>query len=94
MSFLSHAMHSIFGPLGLGALLLPKDKPAPTIEAPPAPPKPQAAKSADRSAALAGNAAATMAGGALAGNSSTFLTGPSGIDTSALNLGKNTLLGQ
>lgn len=28
------------------------------------------------------------------GNSSTFLTGPSGVDASQLNLGKTTLLGQ
>lgn len=93
MSFISHAMHSIWGPLGLGALLLPKkdSQPSATI---PAPPVPQAAKKADRGTALAANMAAAGPGGAMSGNSGTFLTGASGVDSSTLDLGKNTLLGQ
>lgn len=64
---------------------------APAIAPPPAP---QAAKTADRTKALTTNMAAMGPGGALAGNSGTFLTGPSGIASDSLNLGKNTLLGQ
>lgn len=30
----------------------------------------------------------------MSGNSSTFLTGPAGIDPSTLNLGRNTLFGR
>ena len=57
-------------------------------------PPPQPVKQPKREAAVASNAAAAAPGGALAGNSSTFLTGPSGIDPSTLNLGRNSLLGQ
>lgn len=53
---------------------------------------PQASKSPnyDASRAKASNALA----GAGAGNSSTFLTGASGVDDAMLNLGKSTFLGQ
>jgi hypothetical protein len=46
------------------------------------------AKTPDVGAMLAANQQAAKAGG-----SSTMLTGPQGVDTSSLNLGKNTLLG-
>lgn len=59
----------------------------------PAPP-PQAAKAPERTNMMAANMAAARAGGAQAGNSGTFLTGPAGVDSGKLNLGKNTLLGQ
>lgn len=94
MSFISHIMGSVFGPLGLGALFLPKNKSQAATPAIAPPPAPQAAKTADRSQDMAANMAAMGAGGALAGNSSTFLTGPNGVPTSTLDLGKNTLLGQ
>lgn len=94
MSFLSHIMGSIWGPLGLGAALLPKNNTQAATPAIVPPPAPQAAKTADRSQDLAANMAAMGPGGALAGNSSTFLTGPNGIASSTLDLGKNTLLGQ
>lgn len=51
--------------------------------------KPQASKTPDRPAMSAANAAMGAKG-----NSGTFLTGPSGVDPSTLNLGKNTLLGE
>lgn len=54
---------------------------------------PQVTKAADRTTMLATNAAAARPGGAFAGNSSTFLTGASGIDARSLTLGRNTLLG-
>lgn len=67
----------------------------PQMPAPQAPPAAaQSGKQADRTAAVAGNAAAAMPGGAMAGSSSTFLTGPTGINPSSLSLGKNILLGQ
>jgi hypothetical protein len=56
--------------------------------------RPQASKEPDRAGIAAKNAAAAAPGGSMAGNSGTFLTGPSGIDPSTLNLGKNTLLGE
>jgi hypothetical protein len=66
----------------------------PTVTAPEPPPKPaQSTKAPDRVAITAANRDAA-ASGPMAGNSSTFLTGPSGIDPSTLNLGKNVLLGQ
>ncbi|HSV48352.1 MAG TPA: hypothetical protein VLJ58_21365 [Ramlibacter sp.] len=55
---------------------------------------PAAAKAPSRPATSTANAAAAGPGGAMSGNSGTFLTGPSGVDPSTLNLGKNTLLGQ
>jgi hypothetical protein len=83
------------GALGAGALagqVLKPSVPAPapqTVTKPPAP-----VKKPERPAAVQANAAAAGPGGAMSGNSSTFLTGPSGIDPSALNLGMNTLLGR
>lgn len=65
---------------------------APSVNIPAPEKPPQASKAPDRTAAAAANA--STAGGAMRGNSSTFLTGPSGIDPQTLNLGKNTLLGQ
>lgn len=59
------------------------------VPAPEKPPQQQTTKSADRSAAAGVNAAM-----GLTGNSGTFLTGPGGVASSTLNLGKNTLLGQ
>ena len=61
--------------------------PAPVIE----PPK-QAEKAPDASA-LRDQNKAKMTGGMSAGPASTLLTGPSGVDPTALALGKNTLLG-
>lgn len=55
-------------------------------------PKTQEAKTPDRNASLNANAAAAT--GAQAGNSSTFLTGPSGVDPLQLLLGKSALLGE
>lgn len=46
-------------------------------------------KSPDAGAMLAGNQQA----GNMGGGGATLLTGPQGVDPSALNLGKNTLLG-
>lgn len=66
----------------------------PKIDIPKPEKPPQASKTPDRSGVVQANAGAALPGGSLAGNSGTFLTGPSGIDPSALNLGKNTLLGQ
>jgi hypothetical protein len=63
---------------------------APTIQPLTAADKPPAAaKTPDRPMISKANAAAGAGG-----PSSTFLTGPSGVDPSTLNLGKNTLLGQ
>lgn len=60
---------------------------------PPAPEKPpQASKTPDIAAIRKKNASALT--GPAAGNASTFLTGPSGIEDQMLNLGKNSLLGQ
>ena len=69
---------------------------APSMPAPAPPPPPPAApepaKAPDMEAARAKNKA-RMTGGADAGINSTLLTGPSGVDTNTLELGKNTLLG-
>lgn len=54
-----------------------------------APPKAQGAKTPDLPAINAANVAANSRG-----NASTFLTGPSGVDPSSLNLGRNRLLGE
>ena len=82
---------------GLGAVKTMRDlkkasktpdvKPLTAADKPPA-----KAKTPDRPAIGAANAAGP--GGAMSGNSGTFLTGPSGVDPSTLNLGRNTLLGQ
>lgn len=50
---------------------------------------PQQSVAPDRGGFLAGNS-----GAGRLGNASTFLTGAGGIDSSVLNLGRNTLLGQ
>lgn len=55
---------------------------------------PQATKAPSREPMLAANTMAASPAGAMSGNSGTFLTGPSGVDPSSLNLGRNTLLGQ
>lgn len=62
----------------------------PSIPDPIAPPNQQASRAPERTAMMAANAGAARYGG----NRSTFLTGASGIDSSTLNLGRNTLLGQ
>lgn len=54
----------------------------------------QGSKTPDMAAINAQNTAVASAGGSKAGNSSTFLTGPGGVDPGTLNLGKNTLLGE
>lgn len=73
----------------LSKALAPK---APKAQAPAAPPTPpQAAKVPDEQVRRATAAAATGMGG---GQSSTMLTGASGIGTGSLTLGKSTLLGQ
>jgi hypothetical protein len=77
--------------LGLAAKAMKKDK-APAVQAPTKPP--QETQKPERPTVVANNAAAAGPGGAMSGNSGTFLTGPSGVDPSTLNLGKNTLLGQ
>jgi hypothetical protein len=63
-----------------------------TPATPTAPPTPQAPKAPDQRAlrqASGGNYGAPTPGA-----TGTMLTGASGVDPSALNLGKNTLLGQ
>jgi uncharacterized protein HemX len=55
--------------------------------------RPQGAQTPDNSA-IRQKAATSAITGPSAGNASTFLTGPSGIDNSQLNIGKSTLLGQ
>jgi hypothetical protein len=73
---------------------------APKVQAPEVQPltqadkPPAAAKTPERPAISKANVAAAGPGGTMAGNSGTFLTGPSGVDSSTLNLGKHTLLGQ
>lgn len=80
---------------GLAAVKTLTDKPkAPPVTPVTAADKPQATKGPDRAVVNAQNTALTAAAGAKAGNAGTFLTGPSGIDASTLNLGKNTLLGE
>jgi hypothetical protein len=75
--------------LGAGAsmMLAPKPK-APKVQAPE--PPPQAPKAPDQAAARAGAATGGPRGGLAP---ATMLTGAAGIDATALNLGKNTLLG-
>jgi hypothetical protein len=90
------------GAAGAGALakkVLPKapaaEASAATAAAKQAPEAPPAKVQApERPKVVQNNATAAGRGGAMAGNSSTFLTGPSGVDPSTLNLGRNTLLGQ
>lgn len=53
----------------------------------------QPTKEPDVQAIQTKNALAAAAGGQLAGNSSTLLTGASGVGSSSLGLGRNTLLG-
>lgn len=78
--------------------------PTPQATAPTAPPAPpptpsvaptaavqQAAKQPEIKPMRAANA---MGSGVNAGPSSTFLTGPTGVDLGTLQIGKNTLLGQ
>jgi len=78
------------GGMALAKSMTPK-MPTPQI---PTPEKPlQATKQPDRALAGAGVKAAAAAAPGM-GNAGTFLTGPLGIDASALSLGKNTLLGQ
>ena len=72
-----------------GAPKAPEVKPLTAADKPPA-----QAKAPDRPAISKANATAAGPGGAMSGNSGTFLTGPSGVDPSTLNLGRNTLLGQ
>lgn len=55
---------------------------------------PQAEKAADLNSIAKKNALAAAAGGQLAGNSSTLLTGSTGVDPGSLNLGTSSLLGQ
>lgn len=77
------------------AAMAPGSPKAPDAPAPPAQqPASQAAKTPDASTFKSANQDAMGPGGPLAGNSSTLLTGPGGIDTSLLNLGRSTLLGQ
>ena len=58
----------------------------------PAEKPPQAAKAPDVNTVKKANANAAAMGPS-AGPSSTWLTGPSGVDSASLNLGKSTLLG-
>jgi hypothetical protein len=64
---------------------------SPTAPASPPKPSPQSAKQPQVPALRAANAMQT---GVNAAPSSTFLTGPGGIDPKTLQLGRNTLLGQ
>lgn len=69
--------------------------PAPAPQAPVAPPK-APEKQADKTAQVAAMKAqkrAAMVGAQQAGANNTMLTGPTGVEDSALTLGKNTLLG-
>ena len=77
---------------GAGAYtaLTQKTPKAPEVQAPEKPP--QAAKAPDAGSLRRNNANASLLG-PMSGNSSTLLTGPSGIDPGMLNLGRNTLLG-
>jgi len=89
------ALATVAGAAGAGLLAkqaVPKQPPA--VQPLTAADKPQTAKGPDRAVVNAQNTALTAAAGAKAGNAGTFLTGPSGIDASTLNLGKNTLLGE
>lgn len=68
---------------------------APAPQAPVAPPK-APEKQADKTAQVAAMKAqkrAAMVGAQQAGANNTMLTGPTGVEDSALTLGKNTLLG-
>lgn len=80
-------------PLVLGvatAALAPKPPKAAEPAAPPAPVAPPQASTAPVAATYeAANANAALS----AGPSSTLLTGPSGVSSDSLDLGKNTLLG-
>lgn len=66
----------------------------PKVQIPKPEAPPQAAKAPERTSMLAANLAAAARGGAQSGNSGTFLTGPAGVESTKLNLGKNSLLGQ
>lgn len=87
----------LLGGLAAGAamstMMAPK-MPTPSVPTPEKPP--QASKQPERAAMGGGatGAAGMGAGPGAAGNAGTFLTGPSGIAASSLDLGKNTLLGQ
>lgn len=63
-------------------------------DAPAVTPPPQPSKVPDRQQLATTQAAMAGMGGSMSGNSSTFLTGPNGIDSTKLNLGRNVLLGQ
>lgn len=91
---LATATGALGGGLLAGKVLSPKqpDTPASVAQPPEKPPAP--AKQPDRQALDGANAAAGLPGGPLAGNASTFLTGPGGVPTGSLDLGRNTLLGQ
>jgi len=83
---------------GIGAVaskvLAPKAPKAPTVAPLTQADRPQEANTVDRAALLNKNASAASAAGALSGNSSTLLTGSTGVATGGLNLGTSTLLGQ
>ena len=75
---------------GAAAAAAPKGGPKINIPAPEKPP--QATKTANRDAAVAGNT--PLPGSSMSGNAGTFLTGPGGINPGSLNLGRNKLLGE
>jgi hypothetical protein len=70
---------------------------APSAPAPPPPVPIEPPKIAEKAPAVDAARATNKAkqfGGMNAGPASTFLTGPGGVDTLQLTLGKNTLLGR
>lgn len=81
----------IFGASKLAGSLLTGEQSA-KVATPEKPP--QVAKAPDRKAISDASMMAAMPGGPMAGNAGTFLTGPGGVPSGSLELGKNTLLGQ
>ena len=97
MDFLYTVLAGLAGGLLLNALAPSPQQPRQQqVLAPPAAPgqAPQAgARAPDYEASLAANRRRETGGGPTATPSSTFLTGPGGVDPSKLVLGRNTLLG-
>jgi hypothetical protein len=84
---------AIGGALG-GMFLSSAMSPSMDMPKPPAPAKPPQAAKTPEVATMRRQNAVGAAAGPSAGPSSTFLTGPTGINPALLSLGKSTLLGQ
>lgn len=78
---------------GLQAFLAPDGKESAQPTAPNIPPPPQVAQAPDVQTVKARNAATGGVGAGFTSNQGTMLTGATGVDASALNVGKNVLLG-